>query len=87
MPAKRIRLDVVLIKGMKRALRLRNVRKRVDSTRPSGHNLVISDVALYQAMRISSVELNDASHWVPQADRRILAVSATVGIRSVRSVS
>jgi endonuclease/exonuclease/phosphatase family metal-dependent hydrolase len=46
MPAKRIRLDVVLIKGMKQALRYENVMKRVDSSRPSDHNLVISDVVL-----------------------------------------
>ena len=45
-PAKRVRLDVVLIKGMKRALRYENVMKRVDSSRPSDHNLVISDVVL-----------------------------------------
>jgi endonuclease/exonuclease/phosphatase family metal-dependent hydrolase len=45
-PAKRIRLDVVLIKGMKRALRYENVMKRVDSSRPSDHNLVISDIVL-----------------------------------------
>jgi endonuclease/exonuclease/phosphatase family metal-dependent hydrolase len=44
--AKRIRLDVVLVKGIKRALRYENVMKRVDSSRPSDHNLVISDVAL-----------------------------------------
>jgi endonuclease/exonuclease/phosphatase family metal-dependent hydrolase len=45
-PAKRIRLDVVMIKGIKRALRYENVMKRVDSSRPSDHNLVISDVIL-----------------------------------------
>ena len=45
-PAKRVRLDVVLIKGMKRALRYENVMKRVDSSRPSDHNLVISDIVL-----------------------------------------
>jgi hypothetical protein len=44
--AKRIRLDVVLVKGIKRALRYENVVKRVDSSRPSDHNLVISDVVL-----------------------------------------
>ena len=44
--AKRIRLDVVLVKGIKRALRYENVMKRVDSSRPSDHNLVISDVVL-----------------------------------------
>ena len=45
-PAKRIRLDVVMIKGLKRALRYENVMKRADSSRPSDHNLVISDVIL-----------------------------------------
>ena len=44
--AKRIRLDVVMIKGSKRVLRYENVMKRVDSSRPSDHNLVISDVVL-----------------------------------------
>ena len=44
--AKRIRLDVVLVRGIKRALRYENVMKRVDSSRPSDHNLVISDVVL-----------------------------------------
>ncbi|HLM23173.1 MAG TPA: endonuclease/exonuclease/phosphatase family protein [Propionibacteriaceae bacterium] len=44
--AKRIRLDVVLVKGIKRALRYENVMKRVDSSRASDHNLVISDVVL-----------------------------------------
>jgi endonuclease/exonuclease/phosphatase family metal-dependent hydrolase len=45
-PAKRIRLDVVMIKGSKRVLRYENVMKRVDSSRPSDHNLVVSDVVL-----------------------------------------
>jgi endonuclease/exonuclease/phosphatase family metal-dependent hydrolase len=44
--AKGIRLDVVMIKGGKRVLRYENVMKRVDSSRPSDHNLVISDVRL-----------------------------------------
>jgi endonuclease/exonuclease/phosphatase family metal-dependent hydrolase len=44
--AKRIRLDMVMIKGIKRVLRYENVMKRVDSSRPSDHNLVISDVVL-----------------------------------------
>jgi endonuclease/exonuclease/phosphatase family metal-dependent hydrolase len=44
--AKRIRLDVVMIKGGKRVLRYENVMKRVDSNRPSDHNLVISDIIL-----------------------------------------
>ena len=44
--AKRIRLDLVMIKGSKRVLRYENVMKRVDSSRPSDHNLVISDVRL-----------------------------------------
>ena len=42
--AKSIRLDYVMIKGSKRVLRYENVMKRVDSTRPSDHNLVVSDV-------------------------------------------
>ena len=42
--AKPIRLDMVMIKGCKRVLRYENVMKRVDSSRPSDHNLVISDV-------------------------------------------
>jgi endonuclease/exonuclease/phosphatase family metal-dependent hydrolase len=42
--AKQIRLDLVMIKGSKRVLRYENVMKRVDSSRPSDHNLVISDV-------------------------------------------
>ncbi len=44
--AKRIRLDVVMVKGSKRVLRYENVMKRVDSSRPSDHNLVISDIIL-----------------------------------------
>lgn len=44
--AKRIRLDMVMIKGSKRVLRYENVMKRVDSSRPSDHNLVVSDVVL-----------------------------------------
>ena len=42
--AKPIRLDYVMIKGSKRVLRYENVMKRVDSSRPSDHNLIISDV-------------------------------------------
>jgi endonuclease/exonuclease/phosphatase family metal-dependent hydrolase len=42
--AKPIRLDYVMIKGSKRVLRYENVMKRVDSSRPSDHNLVVSDV-------------------------------------------
>jgi endonuclease/exonuclease/phosphatase family metal-dependent hydrolase len=44
--AKDIRLDYVLIKGSKQMLRYENVMKRVDSNRPSDHNLVVSDVVL-----------------------------------------
>jgi endonuclease/exonuclease/phosphatase family metal-dependent hydrolase len=44
--AKSIRLDYVMIKGSKRVLRYENVMKRVDSSRPSDHNLVVSDVIL-----------------------------------------
>jgi len=42
--AKPIRLDYVLIKGSTRVIRHENVMKRVDSSRPSDHNLVVSDV-------------------------------------------
>jgi endonuclease/exonuclease/phosphatase family metal-dependent hydrolase len=41
---KPIRLDYVMIKGSKRVLRYENVMKHVDSSRPSDHNLIISDV-------------------------------------------
>lgn len=44
--AKRVRLDYVMVKGIKRVLRYENVMKRVDSSRPSDHNLVVSDVVL-----------------------------------------
>jgi endonuclease/exonuclease/phosphatase family metal-dependent hydrolase len=44
--AKQIRLDYVLIKGSKKVLRYENVMKRVDSSRPSDHNLIVSDVIL-----------------------------------------
>ena len=43
-PVKAVRLDYVLIKGSKRVLRYENVMKRVDSSRPSDHNLIVSDV-------------------------------------------
>jgi len=42
--AKPIRLDYVLIKGSTRVIRHENVMRRVDSSRPSDHNLVVSDV-------------------------------------------
>jgi endonuclease/exonuclease/phosphatase family metal-dependent hydrolase len=42
--AKPIRLDYVMIKGSKRVLRYENVMKRVDSSRPSDHNLIVSDL-------------------------------------------
>jgi endonuclease/exonuclease/phosphatase family metal-dependent hydrolase len=41
-----VRLDYVMVKGSKRVLRYENVMKRVDSSRPSDHNLVVSDVVL-----------------------------------------
>jgi endonuclease/exonuclease/phosphatase family metal-dependent hydrolase len=44
--AKGVRLDYVMVKGSKRVLRYENVMKRVDSSRPSDHNLVVSDVVL-----------------------------------------
>jgi endonuclease/exonuclease/phosphatase family metal-dependent hydrolase len=43
---KPIRLDYVMIKGSKQVLRYENVMKRVDSSRPSDHNLIVSDVIL-----------------------------------------
>jgi endonuclease/exonuclease/phosphatase family metal-dependent hydrolase len=46
LPAKAIRLDYVMVKGGKRVLKYENVMKRVDSSRPSDHNLVISDIIL-----------------------------------------
>jgi len=44
--AKGVRLDYVMIKGSKQVLRYENVMKRVDSSRPSDHNLVVADVVL-----------------------------------------
>ena len=44
--AKGVSLDYVMVKGSKRVLRYENVMKRVDSSRPSDHNLVVSDVVL-----------------------------------------
>ena len=44
--AKPVWLDSVMIKGIERALRCENVMKRVDSSRPSDHNLVVNDVVL-----------------------------------------
>jgi endonuclease/exonuclease/phosphatase family metal-dependent hydrolase len=41
-----VRLDYVLIKGSNNVLRYENVMKRVDSARPSDHNLVISDIVV-----------------------------------------
>jgi len=46
LPAKGVRLDYVLIKGGKQVLRYENVMKRVDSSRPSDHNMVVSDLIL-----------------------------------------
>jgi len=44
--AKGVRLDYVMIKGSRQVLRYENVMKRVDSSRPSDHNLVVADVVL-----------------------------------------
>ena len=46
LPAKGVRLDYVMVKGVKKMLRYENVMKRVDSSRPSDHNMIISDVVL-----------------------------------------
>ena len=35
-----------MVKGIKSALRYENVMNRVDSSRPSDHNLVVSDMVL-----------------------------------------
>jgi endonuclease/exonuclease/phosphatase family metal-dependent hydrolase len=43
---KGVRLDYVMVRGSKRVLRYENVMQRVDSSRPSDHNLVVSDVVL-----------------------------------------
>jgi len=41
-----VRLDVVMVKGARGARRFENVADRVDSSRPSDHNLVITDLVL-----------------------------------------
>ena len=41
-----VRLDAVLVKGAKGAERFENVMNRVDGSRPSDHNMVVSDVVL-----------------------------------------
>ena len=46
LPAKGVRLDYLMVKGCKKILRYENVMKRVDSSRPSDHNLVVSDLVL-----------------------------------------
>jgi endonuclease/exonuclease/phosphatase family metal-dependent hydrolase len=43
---KGVRLDSVMVKGCKKMLRYENVMKRVDSSRPSDHNLIVSDIVL-----------------------------------------
>jgi endonuclease/exonuclease/phosphatase family metal-dependent hydrolase len=43
---KGVRLDYVLIKGSKKILKYENVMKRVDSSRPSDHNMIITDMIL-----------------------------------------
>ena len=44
--AKGVRLDYLMVKGCKKMLRYENVMKRVDSSRPSDHNLIVSDIVL-----------------------------------------
>ena len=44
--AKGVRLDYVMVKGSKQILRYENVMRRVDSSRPSDHNMIVSDVVL-----------------------------------------
>ena len=44
--AKGVRLDYLMVMGGKKMLRYENVMKRVDSSRPSDHNMIISDVVL-----------------------------------------
>ena len=46
LPAKGVRLDYVMVKGCKKMLSYENVMKRVDSNRPSDHNMIISDIVL-----------------------------------------
>jgi endonuclease/exonuclease/phosphatase family metal-dependent hydrolase len=41
-----VRLDVVMVKGAKRFTRWENKMDRVDTTRPSDHNLVVADVVI-----------------------------------------
>jgi endonuclease/exonuclease/phosphatase family metal-dependent hydrolase len=41
-----VRIDVVMVKGATGAKRFENVTKRVDSARPSDHNLVVTDIVL-----------------------------------------
>ncbi len=41
-----VRLDVILVRGLKKARRYENVMKVVDSSRPSDHNMIISDLVL-----------------------------------------
>jgi endonuclease/exonuclease/phosphatase family metal-dependent hydrolase len=41
-----VAIDVIMVKGSQGARRFENVMKRVDSSRPSDHNLVVSDLVL-----------------------------------------
>lgn len=41
-----VRIDVIMVKGAKGSRRFENVTNRVDASRPSDHNLVVSDVVL-----------------------------------------
>ncbi|WP_375432120.1 hypothetical protein [uncultured Friedmanniella sp.] len=41
-----VRIDVIMVRGLKSAQRFENVMKVVDAKRPSDHNMIISDVVL-----------------------------------------
>jgi endonuclease/exonuclease/phosphatase family metal-dependent hydrolase len=41
-----VRIDVIMVRGARTTRRFENVMKVVDSTRPSDHNMIISDVVL-----------------------------------------
>ena len=75
--AKRIRLDYVMVKGIKRAVRYENVMKRVDSSRPSDHNLVVSDVVfLSPSLSKRGVALRRAQGHAPRSGRMHLGRGA-----------
>ncbi len=45
-PGRQVALDVVMVKGAKRFRKYENVMKVVDSSRPSDHNMVVSDLVI-----------------------------------------